>query len=263
MKLPYTHVDAFTGQRFGGNPAGVCMLPGDWLPDEVMQQIASENNLSETAFIVQKGNWFGLRWFTPAVEIDLCGHATVAAAHVLFTETQYGLHEISFSTLSGDVSVSRSSGRLVLDFPSRPPKPMVGTEAFAEVLGCTPAETLSSRDYLLVYNSEEEVRELKPDFKAMLGWDCLGVIVTAPGDDPEVDFVSRFFAPRAGVDEDPVTGSAHCSLIPYWGERLEKVNMRAHQISPRGGELFCRNAGDRVKIGGYAVTYLRGEIEID
>jgi PhzF family phenazine biosynthesis protein len=262
MNIPYYQIDVFTDVAFRGNPAGVCLLSGDWLPDEVMQSMAAEHNLSETAFVLQREDWFGLRWFTPTVEVDLCGHATLAPAHVLFSEIQYGAHEIHFETLSGRVSVARNSGRLILDFPSRPPKSFDAPSNLDKVMGRTPTEVLSARDFFLVYDKESEVRDLAPDFRAMLGWNCLGVIVTAPGDDPEVDFVSRFFAPRAGIDEDPVTGSAHCTLIPYWAERLEKVNMRAQQISRRGGELFCRDAGDRVKIGGHAVTYLRGEIGV-
>ena len=261
MKLPIYQIDVFTERLFSGNPAAVCLLESDWPADDLMQAIAAENNPSETAFVLQKGDWFGLRWFTPTVEVDLCGHATVAAAHVLFSEVRYGAHEILFETLSGSVGVSRNSGRLVLDFPSRPPKPFEPPANLVDAMGMAPVESLSSRDYFLVFESEKDVAELQPDFSAMMDWDCLGVIVTAPGDGPEVDFVSRFFAPRAGVNEDPVTGSAHCSLIPYWAERLQKVNMHARQISPRGGILYCRDAGERVKIGGHAVTYLRGEIE--
>ncbi|MEX0330819.1 MAG: PhzF family phenazine biosynthesis protein [Puniceicoccaceae bacterium] len=262
MKLPYYHVDVFANEAFKGNPAGVCLLEGDWLPDDVMQAMAAEHNLSETAFVLQKGEWFGLRWFTPAVEVDLCGHATIATAHVLFNEVQYGAHEIRFDTLSGEVGVSRNSSRLVLDFPSRPPKSLEAPSNLQRVLGGVPDECLAARDYFIVYSSEEAVRSLQPDFSAMLDWECLGVIVTAPGDDAEVDFVSRFFAPRAGIDEDPATGSAHCTLIPYWANRLGKVNLRGLQISPRGGEFFCRDSGERVRIGGNARTYLRGEITL-
>lgn len=260
MKIPYYQVDVFANAAFTGNPAGVCLLPGEWLPDGLMQDIAAEHNLSETAFVIQKGDWFGLRWFTPTVEVDLCGHATIATAHVLFNEVEFGAHEIRFETLSGEVGVARSSGRLVLDFPSRPPKAADLPANLSIVLGGAPSGQLASRDYFLVYETEAEVRALNPDFPAMMDWECLGVIATAPGDDPDVDFVSRFFAPRAGVDEDPATGSAHCTLIPYWAERLQKVNLRGLQISARGGEFFCRDSGERVKIGGQAVTYLRGEI---
>lgn len=260
MKIPYYHVDVFTADLFGGNPAGVCLLPGGWLPDETMQNIAAENNLSETAFVVQDGETFRLRWFTPTVEMDLCGHATVAPAHVLFNELQYGVHEIPFETASGPVSVARDKGLLVLDFPSRPAVECQNPVDVEKVLSCAPQACLQSRDYLFVFNDESEVRSLRPDFQAMSTWDTLGVIVTAPGD--SVDFVSRFFAPGAGVDEDPVTGSAHCTLIPYWAGRLGKDRLHARQVSARGGELFCRNAGKRVKIGGRAVTYFKGEITI-
>ena len=262
MKLPYFQADVFTGRVFHGNPAGVCILDGEWLPDEIMQAIAAEHNLSETAFVLQKGDWFGLRWFTPVVEVDLCGHATIASAHILFNEIEYGAHEIRFDTLSGEVGVTRSQGRLVLDFPSRPPQPLNPPENLDEALGVAPVERLASRDFLLVYETEADVRQLKPDFKAMLGWDCLGVIVTAPGTAPGVDFVSRFFAPRAGINEDPATGSAHCTLIPYWANRLSKVNLHGLQVSPRGGEFYCRDAGERVRIGGNAITYMRGEIDL-
>lgn len=225
-----------------------------------MQNIAAENNLSETAFVVQDGETFRLRWFTPTVEMDLCGHATVAPAHVLFNELQYGVHEIPFETASGPVSVARDKGLLVLDFPSRPAVECQNPADVEKVLSCAPQACLQSRDYLFVFNDESEVRSLRPDFQAMSTWDTLGVIVTAPGD--SVDFVSRFFAPGAGVDEDPVTGSAHCTLIPYWAGRLGKDRLHARQVSARGGELFCRNAGKRVKIGGRAVTYFKGEITI-
>jgi PhzF family phenazine biosynthesis protein len=260
MKIPYYHVDVFSGNLFEGNPAGVCLLPGGWLPSETMQKIAAENNLSETAFVVQEGETFGLRWFTPTVEMDLCGHATVAPAHVFFNELQYGLHEIPFETASGPVSVARDKGLLVLDFPSRPAAECQSPRDAEQVLSYAPQVCLKSRDYLFVFKDESEVRSLDPDFDAMSRWDTLGVIVTAPGD--TVDFVSRFFAPGAGVDEDPVTGSAHCTLIPYWADRLGKDRLHARQVSARGGEVFCRNAGTRVKIGGRAVTYSKGEITI-
>lgn len=260
MKIPYYQVDVFTNTQFKGNPAGVCLLQDGWPEDSIMQDIAAENNLSETAFVVQKGERFELRWFTPELEMDLCGHATVAPAHVLFREIQYGAHEIVFHTNSGAVAVSRMGELLELDFPSRNPVPCEPPADLDSVMGIPPEQMLRSRDYFLVYGSESDVRRLHPDFRAMANWDCIGVIVTAPGD--EVDFVSRFFAPRAGVNEDPVTGSAHCSLIPYWANRLAKDRLHALQVSRRGGELFCRNAGERVRIGGHAVTYSRGELEI-
>lgn len=260
LKLPYYQVDAFTDHLFRGNPAGVCLLPSGWLPDPVMQKIAHENNLSETAFVSKEQEGFDLRWFTPRVEVDLCGHATLAAAHVLFTETEQKSSLVSFSTRSGEVTVERTETALVLDFPSRPAARCSAPLGAARAMGKKPAEILKARDYLFVYGAEEDIRELNPDFSSMMKWECLGVIATAPGD--SVDFVSRFFAPRAGVDEDPVTGSAHSTLIPYWAERLQKSSLKALQLSQRGGEIFCQDAGERVKIGGRSITYLRGEIEV-
>ncbi|MFH1965614.1 MAG: PhzF family phenazine biosynthesis protein [Acidobacteriota bacterium] len=258
MKLPYYHVDAFTDRLFRGNPAGVILLSSGWLPEQVMQKIAYENNLSETAFIIEDGEDFGLRWFTPTIEVDLCGHATVAAAHVLFNEIGHKQDQIRFQTKSGIVSVERREKTLVLDFPSRPPVKCSCPLGPARILGKKPAEVRKSRDYLFVFNEEEDILNMTPDFVSMKNWECLGVIVTAPG--KTADFVSRFFAPRAGVNEDPVTGSAHSTLIPYWAERLRKTSLKALQLSERGGELFCQEAGKRVKIGGRAITYLSGEI---
>jgi PhzF family phenazine biosynthesis protein len=261
MKIPYYQVDVFTDRLFKGNPAGVCLLPSGWPAAELMQQIAFENNLSETAFVVRRGGAFDLRWFTPAMEVDLCGHATVAPAHVLFRETGLEGDRIEFQTQSsGIVSVERKGERLILDFPARPPAPCAAPADLDRVLGKKPDEIWRSRDYLMVFPSEDDILAMKPDFAGMLNWDCLGVIVTAPG--KEVDFVSRFFAPRAGVNEDPVTGSSHSTLIPYWARRLNKADLHTRQLSARGGELFCRDAGDRVKIGGSAVTYSRGEINV-
>lgn len=261
MKIPYYQVDVFTDQLFKGNPAGVCLLPSGWLAAELMQQIAFENNLSETAFVVRRGNAFELRWFTPTVEVDLCGHATVAPAHVLFKETGLDGNLIEFATKSsGIVSVERKGDKLILDFPSRPPVTCEAPSELEKILGKKPAEIWRSRDYLMVFDNEDDILNISPDFIRMLNWDCLGVIITAPG--KTADFVSRFFAPRAGVNEDPVTGSSHSTLIPYWAKRLKKTDLHSLQLSARGGELFCQDAGDRVKIGGKAVTYLRGEINI-
>jgi len=257
MKIPCYQVDAFTREVFHGNPAAVCLLPG-WLPDATLQHIAAENNLSETAFTVPRGDEFELRWFTPALEMDLCGHATLAAAFVLFTGQRFPNDIIRFHSQSGALTVKRAGDILTLDFPSRPPQPCALPETLAGGLGVQPAGILKSRDYLAVFASAAEVRALRPDFAALKNLNCLGIIATAPGDD--CDFVSRFFAPAAGVDEDPVTGSAHCTLVPYWAERLKKNQLFARQISQRGGELFCELAGDRVHIGGKAVLYLRGEI---
>jgi len=261
MKIPYYQVDVFTDRLFKGNPAGVCLLPSGWPAGELMQQIAFENNLSETAFVVRQGGAFEIRWFTPTVEVDLCGHATAAPAHVLFKETGLDGDLIEFATKSsGIVSVERKGDRLILDFPSRPPVTCETPTELEKTLGKKPADIWRSRDYLMVFDNEDDIRNMNPDFVRMLNWDCLGVIVTAPG--KKVDFVSRFFAPKAGVNEDPVTGSSHSTLIPYWAKRLNKTDLHAMQLSARGGELFCQDAGDRVKIGGKAVTYSRGEINV-
>lgn len=224
-----------------------------------MQNIAAENNLAETAFFVPRGDDYDLRWFTPTVEVDLCGHATLAAAFVLFSELGLRKDTVHFHSRSGLLTVSRSGDILTLDFPSRPPRPCTAPKALIDGLGAKPIEISKARDYFAVFNNEQEIRSLRPDF-GLLGTLDEKVIVTAPGSD--CDFVSRFFAPTAGINEDPVTGSAHCTLIPYWSQRLGKTRLFARQLSKRGGELFCEQAGDRVRIGGNAVLYLRGEIEL-
>ncbi len=259
MKLPYYEVSAFTANPFGGNPAGVCLLEA-WVPNSVLQNIAANNNLAETAFTVPRGGDFELRWFTPILEMDLCGHATLAAAAVLFEERGLPGETVRFHTRSGLLTVTRSDDLLTLDFPSRSPTPSLTPEALLRGLGATPNEVLKARDYLAVFASEAEVRALKPDFAMLKTLDCLGIIATAPGND--CDFVSRFFAPGAGVDEDPVTGSAHCTLIPFWAPRLGKTKLFARQVSQRGGELFCEHSGERVCIGGRATLYLHGEIVV-
>lgn len=259
MKIPLYQVDAFTSEIFHGNPAAVCPLE-KWLPDTTLQNIATENNLSETAFFVPRENEYDLRWFTPTVEVDLCGHATLAAAFVLFNELAFSGNEIRFHSRSGVLTVARNGDILTLDFPSRPPEKCNTPEALVRGLGKAPTQVLKSRDYVAVFDSAEDVKNLQPDFAALKALDCLGVIATASGKD--CDFVSRFFAPKAGIDEDPVTGSAHCTLIPFWAGRLGKAKLFARQISKRGGELFCELAGDRVRIGGKARLYLRGEIFI-
>jgi PhzF family phenazine biosynthesis protein len=259
MKIPIFHVDAFTGEIFDGNPAAVCPLD-KWLPDATLQNIAAENNLSETAFIIPRGNEYELRWFTPTIEVDLCGHATLAAAFVLFNELAFPDNEIHFHSRSGVLTVTRDGDILTLDFPSRPPEKCNAPEALVRGFGVTPVQVFKSRDYVAMFGSAEDVKNLRPDFSALKTLDCLGIIATAPGND--CDFVSRFFAPKAGIDEDPVTGSAHCTLIPFWAGRLGKTKLFARQISKRGGELFCDLAGDRVRIGGIARLYLRGEIFI-
>ncbi len=259
MNLPYYHVDAFTGKLFAGNPAGVCLLD-EWLPDTLLQSIAAENNLSETSFVVRREAIFELRWFTPLIEVDLCGHATLAAAHVIFQHLAFQGSEISFQTRSGALIVTRLEALLALDFPSRPGLPCSAPVELTRGLGRIPRFVAKARDYLVVFETEEEILELRPEMNALLHLDALGVIVTAPGTD--CDFVSRFFAPRAGVPEDPVTGSAHCTLIPYWAKRLGRTKLRARQCSARGGELICEDRGERVTIAGQAVTYASGMIHL-
>ena len=257
MQLPLYQVDAFTNRLFGGNPAAVVMLE-KWLPDAVMQSIAAENNLAETAFVIPRGGVSPLRWFTPALEIDLCGHATLAAGHVLFRYRFPSSSRIEFSTRSGSLVVFRDGERLGLDFPARPGAPVGVTDALVSALGTRPRETLQARDLLAVFDSEDQVRALRPDFVRIAALDAFAVIASAPGE--AVDFVSRFFAPRAGVPEDPVTGSAHCTLVPYWATRLGKTTLTAKQLSARGGDLHCELRGDRVLMSGGTVEYLKGEI---
>ncbi len=259
--IPIYQADAFTDQLFGGNPAAVCPLT-EWLPDTLMQKIAAENNLAETAFFVKNDQGYHLRWFTPEYEIDLCGHATLASAHILFTELNYNEQEIHFSTeKAGILVVSRDGDRYTLDFPSRPANPAELPEGLFEALGDQrPIDVLRGRDYMLVYSSEDDITAMKPDFMALAKVDTVGVIVTAPGD--QADFISRFFAPSAGIAEDPVTGSAHCNLIPYWAEKLGKTELHAYQVSARRGELWCQLKDDRVLMSGKAVTYLKGSISV-
>ncbi len=259
MSIPYYQIDTFTSSLFTGNPAGVCLL-ADWLSDVALQSIAAENNLAETAFIVQRDSFFDLRWFTPSLEMDLCGHATLAPAHVIFRHLGYRGPTIRFQTRSGELTVSRSEDLLNLDFPARVATICDTPSYLRDGLGATPTTTAKARDYLAVFETENAVRSLQPDMDALMRLDCLGIIATAPGE--HCDFVSRFFAPRAGIPEDPVTGSAHCTLIPYWAERLRRPNLRALQVSPRGGELFCEHRGERVGIGGRAITYSSGFLHI-
>jgi len=260
MEIPYFQIDAFTSNLFGGNPAGVCLLE-QWPTDETMQAIGAENNLSETAFLVPSGpGQYDLRWFTPEIEVDLCGHATLASAFVIFRYVDKELAAVSFNTKSGLLSVVKDGDRLTMDFPSRPPSPCPPPEDLIKGLEVTPLEVHRSRDFLALLESEDQVRQLRPDFQSLARLDATGIIVTAKGQSS--DFVSRFFAPAVGIPEDPVTGSAHCSLIPYWAGRLGKSELHAFQVSRRGGELFCRDAGDRVHISGRAVTYLQGTINI-
>jgi PhzF family phenazine biosynthesis protein len=258
MRLDIYQVDAFTKKVFGGNPAAICPLD-EWLDAELMQKIALENNLSETAFFVKKDDVYEIRWFTPTYEIDLCGHATLAAAFVIFECLKLGTDLVKFhSHKSGELSVEKKSDILVLDFPSRPVSSCEAPNGLIEAIGKQPKEVLKARDYFLVYENEQEVLDINPNFSKLLEIDAHGFIVTAKGDSS--DFVSRFFAPEVGVFEDPVTGSSHCNLIPFWAEKLGKTKLLARQISARGGELFCEIKGDRVKIGGNSVLYLKGEI---
>jgi predicted PhzF superfamily epimerase YddE/YHI9 len=259
MELRLYQVDAFTREVFGGNPAAVVPLEG-WLDERRMQAIAAENNLSETAFFVRTGARARIRWFTPTQEVDLCGHATLAAAWVLFERLDPGAREVVFDSASGPLPVRREGMCVVLDFPSRPGAPAPADAELVRGLGATPREVRRARDTLAVFEHEAEVRALRPDFAALAAVDSLGVIATAPGSD--ADFVSRFFAPRAGVPEDPVTGSSHCTLVPYWAERLGRPKLHARQVSARGGELWCALEGDRVSIAGEAALYLEGGIRV-
>ncbi len=256
--MKYYVVDAFTDRLFGGNPAGVCLLDAP-LSDEVLQNIAFENNLSETALVLGKDGDYDLRWFTPSVEIDLCGHATLASASVLSMH-QADTERFVFHTKSGKLSVTRSGDDYFLDFPSRPPVVCEKPAVLEEALGVHVIETYIARDMLVVLESEETVRQLKPNLELIKKINAFGIIVTAKGE--SVDFVSRFFAPGAGIDEDPVTGSSHCTLIPYWSEKLGKTEMNAAQLSQRGGTLRCIDDGERVKIGGNAVLYMEGDIRL-
>jgi PhzF family phenazine biosynthesis protein len=260
MEIPFYQIDAFTDRLFTGNPAGVCFLER-WLEDSLLQSIAAENNVSETAFLVPAGNRYELRWFSPKVEVDLCGHATLASAFAVFEYFNSQIQQVQFQTKSGLLSVERQGDLLMMDFPARPPEPCLPPEQMTEILGIAPLQTLLARDLLVVYEKEDQVRRLKPDLKRVAALEPFAVIVTAPGKNS--DFVSRFFAPKAGVPEDPVTGSAHCSLIPYWSKRLGKKELHALQLSERGGELFCIDQGDRVSIGGRAVAFLSGTIRIE
>jgi PhzF family phenazine biosynthesis protein len=260
MRLPIYQVDAFTDRIFAGNPAAVVPLE-DWLQDATLQSIAAENNLAETAFFVRRGDAYALRWFTPAIEVDLCGHATLASAHVIFRFIEPERRRVTFETRqAGTLTVTRQGDELAMDFPSWPPKQADAPAGFVSALGRNPTEVLVSRDWLAVYERATDIAAIKPDFAALRRLDR-AVIVTAPGGDG-VDFVSRFFAPGAGIDEDPVTGSAHCQLIPYWANRLGQTRLAARQISPRGGALTCALEGDRVTIAGQAQLYLEGTITV-
>ncbi len=260
MKLTIYQADAFAEEVFAGNPAAVVLLES-WLPDSVMQKIAIENNLSETAFFISEGDGFHIRWFTPASEVNLCGHATLATAHVLFNHLNFKGGEIVFQSRSGILKVKKQDGLIVLDFPTSPLTEIRFPGNIEKACGKLPVKCIQGReDLMLVFESENDIKNLIPDLEFMKTLDARGVIATAKSE--EFDFVSRFFAPLEGINEDPVTGSAHTVLIPYWKEILGKTEMTAKQISARGGILHCKFAGDRVEIGGKAITYLMGEIEI-
>lgn len=260
MKLRYYQVDAFTDRLFGGNPAGVCPL-SDWLPAETMQKIAMENNQAETAFYVRGESRHAIRWFTPAVEVDLCGHATLAASHVIFNIEGFTGPRIEFDSRSGLLTVRRDGERLTLDFPADEYAPVVAPEPLVQGLRTVPIEAYKGKtDYMLVFDSAETVAAMKPDFGQLARVPARGVIVTARG--RETDFVSRFFAPQVGIDEDPVTGSAHTTLTPFWAGKLGRTELTAAQLSRRGGRLWCKLVGGRVEISGQARAYLSGEIEI-
>ena len=259
MKHEIYQIDAFASKPFAGNPAAIVPLES-WLPDDVMLNIAMENTLAETAFFVPSEKGYDLRWFTPTVEMDLCGHATLATGFLIFDILGTKENILRFQTRSGELTVEKKDGRFVLDFPSRPASPTEAPEGLIQAIGSEPKEILKSRDYMLVYESEAEVKAIKPNFEAIARIDTHAVIVTAKGDSS--DFVSRFFAPELGVPEDPVTGSAHCTLIPYWAEKLGKNELFAKQVSWRGGELFCELRGDRVTMAGNAVLYMKGEIYV-
>lgn len=251
--------DAFTDHVFGGNPAAVCPLE-TWISDEKMQKTAMENNLSETAFFVPEGLGFYIRWFTPETEIDLCGHATLASAHIIFNHLGYERDTLVFRYGGGTLKVQKQGDTLLMDFPAIRSKEIPVSDDVVKALGTKPKKLYKHRDLMAVFDSEAEVSALRPDFFETAKLDCLGIIATAKGDN--TDFVSRFFAPKAGINEDPVTGSAHCMLIPYWSEKLGKKRLHARQISKRIGDLMCEYNGERVGIGGKAVTYLIGEINI-
>ena len=262
MKLKIFQVDAFAREAFAGNPAAVVPLD-EWLPDATMLRIAAENNLSETAFFVKEDDRYHIRWFTPTVEVNLCGHATLATSHVIFNELKLEDAFVPFhSDLSGQLGVERHGDKLVLVFPAYPMEEIEHSDELAQAVGEVPTRVWESQGNMVFMRveSESKVREIEPDMQALAKLKYDEVIVTAPGDD--CDFASRMFAPRIGIPEDPVTGAIHCSLIPYWAELLGKTELFARQVSKRGGELYCELNGDRVKIGGNAVTYLRGEIVV-
>ncbi len=261
MRIPIYQVDAFSSRPFSGNPAAICPLER-WLPNATLQAIAAENNLSETAYYVRDGADYHLRWFTPAVEVDLCGHATLAAAYVIWSiRRESDAARLRFQSRSGELAVDREGDLYALDFPALAPAECAVDPGLFAALGAQPQLVLGARDYLCVFHSKEQVRALAPDMQKLAAIDRFAVIATAPGHD--CDFVSRFFAPAQGVPEDPVTGSAHCTLTPYWSRRLGRKKLFARQVSRRGGEIWCEDRGKRIRLAGHAVKFLEGEIDVD
>ncbi|QLH44070.1 MAG: PhzF family phenazine biosynthesis protein [Coxiellaceae bacterium] len=259
MKIKLYQLDAFAEQLFSGNPAAVCPLPY-WLPDNLLQAIAAENNLSETAFLVPQGDDFRLRWFTPVREVSLCGHATLAAAYVVFQFLKPATDQVVFHTLSGALRVTQKGSLLTMQFPALSAEQVTVSGLLVEALGVTPVAVYRSLDYMLVLASESQVRDLRPDLARLLQLDLRGVVVTAPGE--QYDFVSRYFAPKLAIPEDPVTGSTHCVLAPYWGKRLGKDRLCAKQLSARGGVVLCELQDDTVALTGNVIPYLLGEITL-
>ena len=259
--MKYYVVDAFTKELFAGNPAGICPV-ADWPEERLMQSIAAENNLSETAFIRKSGEKYDIRWFTPTGEFDLCGHATLASGFVVMNLLEPGRQAVDFSSMSGPLRVTREGELYQLDFPARPPRQIAPLPIVAQALGARPRALYLARDHVALFDTADEVRALAPDFDAMRRIEgCIGLVATAPGDG-SCDFVSRYFAPHDGIVEDPVTGSAHCTLVPFWSERLGRREVTARQISARGGTLYCRDEGERVLIAGHAALYLAGELHL-
>lgn len=259
MQIPIYQIDTFTDKLFSGNPAAVCPLEG-WLDDGVMQSIAAENNLSETAFFLKEEEGYRIRWFTPSREVDLCGHATLASAHVYFKYINPETETIEFMSRSGALIVKKKAGMLSMDFPASMPEAAELSGALSSTFNIQPTEVLASGDYMLVYENQEQITQFNPPLKRLREISLRGLIITAPGKD--CDFVSRFFAPKYGIDEDPATGSAHSTLVPYWSKRLNKNTLHAKQLSERGGELFCEMTNNRVIISGKVVEYMRGSLSI-
>jgi len=259
MKIPVYQIDAFAEKVFEGNPAAVCPLER-WLPDWVMQSVAGENNLSETAFFVPTEHGFSIRWFTPVAEVDLCGHATLAAAYVIFAFLSYKNKTIKFESKSGLLTVTEKDGLLAMDFPAQPATTCETPDEIIQAFNFAPVECLKAEDYIVVFHNEDEIRSIHPNFGVLKELDLRGVAITAKSN--KYDFVARFFAPKYGINEDPVTGSAYTQLVPYWSSILGVSKLHAKQLSTRGGELFCEMVGNRVNIAGKSAKYLVGEIEI-